>query len=509
MRAKDTASGFVIGIDLGTQSLKVLVYDFVNKSVVTTARAPLDLISRRDGTREQEASWWLAAMRSCFAEIAADIKQRVVALAVSGQQHGFVAVGDGGQVLAPVKLWNDTSTVEECDAIHAALGGVAQAISLAGNPILPGYTASKVLWLKRHRYSDYVALRQILLPHDYINFHLTGRFAAEAGDASGTGFFDIKRRNWSREVLRAIDPDRDLLDVLPPILRPTEAVGEILPQVAKELGLSPGVVVGVGGGDNMMGAIGTGTVMPGTLTISLGTSGTLYGYAETAAISESQEFAAFCSSTGGYLPLVCSLNCTAATEVMRDLLSVPIDEFDSLLATSQPGAGGIISLPFFNGERTPDCPHSKGAVFGLTAENATRANLMRSVVEATILGLRTGLSAMQQRGLVAEVARVTGGGAHSRQWLQIVADVLNVSVTLPPQDEAAAFGAALQALWCFKSERGEKLGIGDLIATHFGEAKDQVVRPRHAAVECYNEVYRRYLDLVVMMRNQDFNNVHA
>ena len=503
MRAKNAVGDLVIGIDLGTQSLKVLVYDLAMKSVVMTTRAPLDLISRSDGTREQEASWWLTAMRSCFAEIGADIKQRVVALSVSGQQHGFVAVGDGGLVLAPVKLWNDTSTVEECDAIHDALGGVAQAISLAGNPILPGYTASKVLWLKRHRYSDYVALRQILLPHDYINFYLTGRFAAEAGDASGTGFFYIKRRDWSREVLRAIDPDRDLLGVLPAILGPTEAVGTILPQVARELGLSSEVIVGVGGGDNMMGAIGTGTVMPGTLAVSLGTSGTLYGYAETAAISETQDFAAFCSSTGGYLPLVCSLNCTAATEVMRDLLAVPIGEFDSLLVSSQPGAGGIISLPFFNGERTPNCPHAKGAVFGLTPENTTRENLMRAVVEATVLGLRTGLSAMQQRGLVAKVARVTGGGAHSRQWLQIVADVLNVTVTLPPQEEAAAFGAALQAFWCFKSAQGEKLGVGDLIAAHFDEEKGQEVRPRHAAVECYNDVYRRYLDLVVMMRNQD------
>ena len=442
-------------------------------------------------------------MRSCFAEISHEIKQRVVSLAVSGQQHGFVPVGEGGQVLAPVKLWNDTATVEECDAIHDTLGGVAQAIRLAGNPILPGYTASKVLWLKRHRYSDYVALRQILLPHDYINFYLTGRFAAEAGDASGTGFFDVKRRDWSREVLRAIDPDRDLLGVLPAILGPTETVGEILPQVAKELGLRPGVIVSVGGGDNMMGAIGTGTVVPGTLSVSLGTSGTLYGYADTAAISETHEFAAFCSSTGGYLPLVCSLNCTSATEVMRDLLAVPIDEFDSLLATSQPGAGGIVALPFFNGERTPNCPHAKGAFFGLTPENATRENLMRAVVEATILGLRTGLSAMQQRGLVAKVARVTGGGAHSYQWLQIVAEVLNVSVSLPPHDESAAFGAALQALWCFKFKQGEKLAIEDLIAAHFGDQKGPVVKPRLAAVDCYNEVYRRYLGLVAMMHSQD------
>ena len=483
----------VIGVDLGTQGLKVLAYSPSERKVLAAAQTPLDLDARADGSREQDAACWVAALQTCMQQLDPAVRARVVALGVSGQQHGFVPVGGSGEVLAPVKLWNDTSTQDECAAIEAALGGAEQAVAMAGNRILPGYTASKVLWLQRHKPQAYASLRHILLPHDYLNFYLTGAYGAECGDASGTGFFDIRKRRWSEAVLRAIDPERDLRSLLPPLLAPTQVVGTLLPRVAAVLGLPGSVQVAVGGGDNMMGAIGTGAVVPGVLTLSLGTSGTLYGYSTAPVISQQQEFAAFCDSTGGYLPLVCTMNCTASTEIMRSMLQLQLSDFEHLLTSAAPGAGGVVAVPFFNGERTPDCPSGKGCFFGLTASNSGAGNLLRAVVESTIFGLRTGLAAMQDAGLTSTAVRLIGGGSHSQEWRQIVADVLKVDVAVPEQSESAAFGAALQALWCHQHSQGEAVAISRLVMDHVACAATKGASPRPSVAAAYDLFFADYL----------------
>jgi len=486
----DDRSALVVGIDLGTQSTKVLVYQPQTRQVLAVVQSPHELTVGDDGRREQLASWWIHALHSCFSQIQPELKKRVIALGVSGQQHGFVPVGADGAVLAPVKLWNDTSTVTECADLHGLLGGDKQVVAMAGNPILPGYTASKILWLKRHRPAAYAQLRHILLPHDYLNFYLTGRYTMECGDASGTGFLDINTRSWCRQILHAIDPEQDLRAFLPPLISPVQSAGEVLPGVAAELGLPAGVLVSAGGGDNMMGAIGTGAIAPGQLTISLGTSGTLYAYAEHPTVAQGGEFAAFCDSTGGYLPLLCTMNCTAATEVMRGLFGVSLLEFEALLAASEPGAGGITAMPFFDGERTPNCPQGEACFFGLTTANSSRQNLLRAVVEATVLGMRTGLGAMRQQGIVAREARVIGGGAKSEQWRQILADGLGLRIIVPEQSETAAFGAALQALWCYKYAHGEHLSLVAAVSAHLGLAQSQCAQPQSTAV--YDEIFLRY-----------------
>ena len=486
----DVRSALVVGIDLGTQSTKVLVYQPQTRQVLATVQSPHELSVGDDGRREQQATWWIHALHSCFAQLQPGLKQRVIALGVSGQQHGFVPIGADGAVLAPVKLWNDTSTVTECADLHKLLGGEQCVVAMAGNAILPGYTASKILWLKRHRPMAYAQLRHILLPHDYLNFYLTGRYTMECGDASGTGFLDIRTRSWCEPILRAIDPDQDLRALLPPLISPMQAVGEVLPAVAAELGLPAGVLVSAGGGDNMMGAIGTGAIVPGQLTISLGTSGTLYAYAEQPTVAQDGEFAAFCDSTGGYLPLLCTMNCTAATEMMRGLFGVSLLEFEALLAGSEPGAGGITAMPFFDGERTPNCPQGAACFFGLTTANSNRQNLLRAVVEATALGLRTGLSALRRQGLVAHEARVIGGGARSEQWRQILADALGLRVVVPEQSESAAFGAALQALWCYKYAHGERLSLAAAVGAHLSLVQSQCAQPQATAV--YDEIFLRY-----------------
>jgi xylulokinase len=207
-----------IGLDVGTQSVKLVAYDPEVRQVVATHGRPLDLIVGDDGSREQRAEWWTTAIQSCFAALEPAQRARVAAIGVSGQQHGFVPLGDGGAVLAPAKLWCDTSTQIECDEIMHAIGDARRCVKLAGNPILAGYTASKLPWTRKHRPDVYARLETILLPHDYVDFWLTGERWMEHGDASGTGWLDVRGRRWSREMLAATDPDCDLSALLPPLV---------------------------------------------------------------------------------------------------------------------------------------------------------------------------------------------------------------------------------------------------------------------------------------------------
>ena len=259
-------------------------------------------------------------------------------MGISGQQHGFVPLSRAGEVLAPVKLWCDTSTGAECAEIMERFGGIDACIEQVGNPILPGYTASKVAWFKKNQPALYAQLDCILLPHDYLNFYLTGERCMEAGEASGTGFLDIRTRAWSDNMLRAIDPDRDLSGCLPEVRLDTGFIGQLLPDRAATHGLPEGLPVSTGGGDNMMGAIGTGNVGPGVVTMSLGTSGTVYAYSDEPVIEPAGNIAAFCSSTGGWLPLMCTMNCTVTTELIRDLLHTDIGDFDKLVERAPRGA---------------------------------------------------------------------------------------------------------------------------------------------------------------------------
>lgn len=484
----------VVGIDLGTQSLKVIFYDFSAREIVASASASLQLFQDERGAAEQDAQWWLDALRAALAKVDAAVRGSAVAVGVSGQQHGFVPLGRDGEVLAPVKLWCDTSTVAECDEIMQAFGGAQQCLREVGNRVLPGYTASKLRWLKQERPDLYERLDCILLPHDYLNFYLTGERCMEAGDASGTGFLDIRERSWSRRMLRAIDPDRDLADCLPPLYRGTRAVGALSRAAARQTGLPAGIPVSSGGGDNMMGAIGTGNVRPGKLTMSLGTSGTVYAYSDRPVIDSEGEIAAYCSSNGGWLPLLCTMNCTVTTELMRQLLGADIRAFEDFIGQSRRGAGGVITLPFFNGERTPNLPRAKACILGLDSHNTRPENLLRSAVEGVTFALRYGMGRLRDLGVEAGEILLTGGGARSATWRQVIADVCGAPVTVLKQDESACFGAALQAL-CVLDGGGDG-DLPALVDQHLARNEDMCCEPGQSAVNFYDEAYGRYQDAV-------------
>ncbi len=483
----------VLGIDLGTQSVKVVFYDFGAKECVAVESASLDLYQTEEGVAEQQAHWWIHALKQALQQVGKGVRESAVAIGVSGQQHGFVPIDKSGEVLAPVKLWCDTSTAAECDAITEAFGGAQACIEEIGNAILPGYTASKIRWFRDAHPNRYAQLDCILLPHDYLNFYLTGQRRMESGDASGTGFMDVRKREWSQRMLRAIDPDRDLRDCLPGIATANQAIGSLMPTVATELGLRPEIPVSIGGGDNMMGAIGTGNVTPGVVTVSLGTSGTVYAFSEEPIIDPNGNIAAFCSSTGGWLPLLCTMNCTVSTELIRNLVGVDISNFETQVESAPRGSSGVMTVPFFNGERTPNLPNSRGVILGLDGRNATQANLFRSAMEGATYALRFGFDEMKSLGVNAREIVLTGGGANSRTWRQVVADVLDAPVTVLTNNEGAAFGAALQALAILENNDVE---LPILVAGHLDKDDGRCVEPHPSGVNFYNETYSRYQQAV-------------
>lgn len=448
-----------IGIDSGTQSTKAVVLDLESRTVIAEARAPHGLIEGLPvGHMEQHPSDWTKALEAVILEVVSAIgpakAARVRGIGVSGQQHGFVPLDEKREVIRPAKLWCDTSTSEECEIMTRKLGGAKAAIRKTGNLILPGFTAPKILWMKRREPANFRRLRHILLPHDYLNFHLTGNLFMEYGDASGTALMDVRRRRWSTDAIKAID--RRIANCLPALSESHHAAGTLLPERAAAFGLSPDVVVSAGGGDNMMGAIGTGNVEPGVVTASFGTSGTIYACAKRPIIDPKGEIAAFCSSTGAWLPLLCTMNVTTVTEQVRTLFGQNHASMADAVQSVAPGADGLLLLPYLAGERTPNVPLGSGVLFGLTQKTFTAAHFARAAMEGVTLGMNYGLRRLATLGVKAKEIRLTGGGAKSAAWRQIMADVFGVPVVAMMEDEGAALGGALQAAWCVALREGKK-----------------------------------------------------
>ncbi|MFH1945213.1 MAG: xylulokinase [Acidobacteriota bacterium] len=457
---------FAVGVDSGTQSTKVYIIDFEG-NLLGRGTAPHAMLPKTSpGASEQDPGVWIEAFDTAFRQALMDASEKhgfyskdIVCLGVSGQQHGCVPLDKEGVPIRPARLWNDTSTVGETEELVQKLGGPEEFINKLGIGLAVGFTASKILWLKKNEPENYRHLHTVLLPHNYLNFVLTGKRHMEYGDASGTGLMDIRSRRWSEEAVGAIGDE--LFDRLPPLTHPREPVGFMKKDIAEKFGLK-NVLVASGGGDNMMGAIGTGNTHPGVCTLSLGTSGTVYSYFDEAFSDPDGEIAAFCDSTGGWLPLLCTMNVTNTTEHLKSLLMLSNEDLEKEASLSPPGADGLVFLPFFNGERVPVLPDAQGVLFGMTAHNMTASHLARSFMEGSILNLGYGFARMKSMGLRPTEIRATGGGANSLTWLQITADIFRTPVVTLRESEAAAFGAAIQSIWNWYHTNGETIGISDL-----------------------------------------------
>jgi xylulokinase len=454
-----------IGLDSGTQSTRAVLVSGKDGQVLASSAVSHDLLpASAPGQKEQNPRDWVDAVSATVGRILHVSKvslKTVAAIGISGQQHGFVPLDREGRVIRPAKLWCDTSTAAECDLIVERMGGLARTVELLGNAIPPGFTASKILWLKTHEPEHYARLATVLLPHDYLAFWLTGRRVMEYGDASGTALMDVRARAWCREAIDAIDPA--LAAKLPPLAGSRTPAGTLRREIAATWGLKPDVLVS-GSGDNMMGAVGTGNVREGIVTASLGTSGTIYACSERPIVDPVGEVAAFCDATNRWLPLVCTMNVTVATEMVRRQLEVDHDGFAKLAASAPAGSDGLLLVPFFEGERTPNCPDGTGVWFGVRERTTDAAHLARAAMEGVTLGLNYGLNRLRELGVVPREIRLIGGGSKSAVWRQIAADIFDCPVVCPAAEEGAAYGAALHAMWVWEHERGRDVAIEDIAA---------------------------------------------
>lgn len=475
-----------LGIDSGTQSVKAIVYDADSKRVIADGRAPHSLIENLpSGHMEQHPAQWIEAMDTAILEALRDVdRSGIKGIGVSGQQHGFVPLDESGTVIRPAKLWCDTSTTRECELLTDTLGGETEAIAKLGNRVLPGFTAPKILWMKRNEPENFSRLRHILLPHDYLNFYLTGEMSMEYGDASGTVIMDVRSRSWNREVINAIDP---VIEGYLPELSPSSvACGGIRCEIAEKYGLPREVVVSAGGGDNMMGAIGTGNVYAGVATASFGTSGTIYAYNDVPVVDPRGEIAAFCDSTDGYLPLMCTMNVTTVSEHFRKLLNLSHEELSASIERAPLGSGGLMLLPYFEGERTPSIPNGSGVMIGMNGRTLDPDYLNRAAIEGITMGMNFGLRRLNELGVTTNEVRLTGGGSRSAAWRRIIADVFGVSVVCMREDEGAALGGALQAAWCLQRQSDASTSINSIVEGATALDESTRLEPEKEAFEKYN-----------------------
>ncbi|MEM1059340.1 MAG: xylulokinase [Verrucomicrobiota bacterium] len=465
-----------LGIDCGTQSTRTLAMDAETGEVLAAASQSYGLIEGLpDGHQEQHPRTWTDAAERTLTQVLGELGDRkgaVAAIGVSGQQHGFVALDADGAVIRPAKLWCDTSTAPQCDQMRAHFGGRDALVALAGNDLSPGFTAPKILWLKQEEPENYARLAHVLLPHDYLNYWLTGAMTMEYGDASGTALMDIRQREWCEPLCRFIDPG--LLEKLPALQSSQEKAGNLKPELAGKWGLGEHVVVSAGGGDNMMGAIGTGNTEPGRVTASLGTSGTIFAYAADPVTDPYGEIAGFCDSTDAWLPLLCTMNVTVATEALRHAFGLSLEAFNEQVAAVPPGADGLLLLPYLTGERVPNLPGATGVLHGMTPRNLTPGHLCRAAMEGVTLGMAYGLRRLERLGVETGEIRLIGGGSKSAVWRQLCADVFGCPVVPLASSEGAALGAAIQAL----AAVNPGLATGEIAGRLVKVAENQRCEPR-------------------------------
>jgi D-xylulose kinase len=439
-----------LGVDCGTQGTKAVLRDPATGAIAAIGRARHELVARDDGTSEQDPAWWIEAIKIAVRDAMRSERFEIGGIGISGQQHGLVCLDSRDRPVRAAKLWNDTTTAGEAEALTGKLGGRDRVLELTGNLLLPGYTAPKIAWLAAHEPDAYERTVRMCLPHDYVNLWLTGRFVTEPGDASGTAYVDVRTRRYSEPMLAAIDDRRDWAAALPPIAPSLEIVGTLHHDAAEALGLQAGIPVSAGGGDNMCAAIGSDAVVEGPVVVSLGTSGTAFSYRSRPAIDPQGEAAAFCDSTGGWLPIGVTLNCTSATEWARGLFGMDHAAVDAAVASSR--ATGVIFLPYLSGERTPNRPEAAGVFVGLRASHG-REEIVQAVVEGVTFGLAYALDALRRTGVACTEVALVGGGSTSDAWAQLCADVFAVPVSRPAITEAAAAGAARQAQWAVEGAR--------------------------------------------------------
>ena len=506
-------SDYFLGIDSSTQSCKVVVIETTSNEVVYVDAANYDqdlpkyhtsngvIQTSHKDLSEADPRMWIDALHLIFKKML--LKkfpfQQVKAISVSGQQHGLVCLDSQGDLSRPVsKLWNDTSTTEECLLLTKAIGGPEAMIKEIGNTQRPGYTAGKIYHLYRHEPEAAKRSSTFFLVHNFINYFLTGGVKVmEPGDVSGMALCFPGSAKWSKKVCQAISPD--LIKKLPPV-KPSDAfIGKISSELVKTYGFSGDCQIDAGSGDNMYGAIGTGNISPGIVTISLGTSGTAYTIFEKPYVDPAGEIASFCDSTGKFLPLLCVSNLANGYNQLLNQFQISHEEFGQIIKTTSPGNHGRILYPWFIGERTPDLPNALPVYLGFALSDFTKPVLCRAVLEGHILNLYDGFKRMPVK---PREIRLTGGLSRSNAWCETIADVFEAE-TVPVEGEGAALGAALHAAWVFYKKSKLDYSLQKLVENFVKFDEKRRKHPKNAQI--YHSLKKAYSEMSARIRHSTGN----
>ena len=473
----------VIGIDSSTQSTKAELRNAFTGELIASGRAEHPPTSPPES--EQHPRDWWAALVDAVRQLG-DQRREAVAISVGGQQHGLVLLDDADEVLRPAKLWNDTTSAPQARRLVGDLGAEWWA-DWTGIVPVASFTITKLAWVADNEPELVPDIARIMLPHDWLTLQLSGEFVTDRGDASGTGWFDATADRLLVEPFEQIFGDaEEWTEKLPRILGPTEPAGTLRPDVAAELGLPDTVVVGPGTGDNMAAALGLG-LEPGDVVVSLGTSGAVYARADVRANDPSGIVAGFCDASGGYLPLVCTLNATKVTDTVAGWLRVAADEFVEL-ALAHVTPSQTLLVPYFDGERSPDRPDARGVFVGLS-NDTPRAALARGAYDGVVCGLLEGMDALEQTGATVDGRLfLVGGGSRSPAYRQRLADIAARTVEVPDNQEAVAAGAAVQATVAADLDDRSL----DRVAKDWVLSKASPVDPRNGAAG--PEIRQRYAD---------------
>lgn len=436
----------LIGIDIGTSGCKALLLD-VQGAVIAADTATYPLSQPRPGWTEQDPQLWIDGARQAIAGVLAKAPGvQLLGVGLSGQMHGLVPLDAAHQVLRPAILWNDQRNAAECEWITETAGGLDGLLAATDNRMLVGYTGGKILWMQRHEPQLFARLATVLNPKDYLRLRLTGEVASEVSDASGTGLFNVRSRQWATGLIEQIGIDPALL---PPVFESQVISGRVSVAGAQLFGLPVGTPVAGGGGDSVIQTLGSGVIAPGELQTTIGTAGILAAALDTPQDNPDGRLQIFCNvAADKWHCMGVSLNAGGSMHWFRDTFcaGVPFEHLAAEAAQSAPGAHGLLFLPYLNGERCPHPdPQLRAGFIGLTARH-NRGDLARAVMEGSVHALADMHALMQPLGIDGHVIKASGGGARSQLWRQIQADLFGCEVvTTQGAAEGAAFGAALVA----------------------------------------------------------------
>ena len=466
-----------IGIDLGTSSIKGLLVNEKGE-ILKEASYEYDVSYPCPNCSEQDTNDWIKALKFCFRKLSANVKNTIGGISFGGQMHGLVILDENDKVIRPCILWNDGRTSEETAYLNEKIGK-EKLSQLTANIAYAGFTAPKLLWLAKHEPENFARINKIMLPKDYLVYYLTGKFVSDYSDASGTLFFDVKNKQWSNEMcdICGIKPSQ-----LPQLCSGMEVVGKV-----KEEFSLPNAVVSAGAGDNAAAAIGTGTIFEGSCNISLGTSGTVFIASNTFKVDKKNSLHSFAHTTGKHSLMGCILSAASANKWwLEDILNTL--DYSGAVSDMEPklGKNSIYFLPYLSGERSPhNDVDARGAFVGLQI-NSTRQEMSLSVLEGVSFALRDCLEIARQEGVVIEKSTLCGGGAKSKLWQKILANVLNIDICLLETEQGPSYGAAILAMVANKEYRSLEDAVKALVKVK------KVIKPNPELVALYEKKYQTF-----------------